>query len=196
MDAIVADPNGVPTVEEIRKLERTRLCLAEGMRMYPAPPILIRRALEDVTLPAGGMGREITLKKGTDCFIAVWNLHRSPDLWDEPDKFDPMRFKRPFNNSSIEGWGGLQPELFTGLYPNENATGEFIFVLESVRAIVLRRLVLFAMMEATVALSVLLKRFDFELGCDPAQVEMITGATIHTKAGMPVKLKSRRSSKK
>jgi len=27
------------------------------------------------------MGREITLKKGTDCFIAVWNLHRSPDLW-------------------------------------------------------------------------------------------------------------------
>ena len=77
MDALVADPNGVPTVEEIRKLERTRLCLAEGMRMYPAPPILIRRALEDVTLPAGGMGREITLKKGTDCFIAVWNLHRS-----------------------------------------------------------------------------------------------------------------------
>ena len=71
VDAIVADPNGVPTVEEIRKLERTRLCLAEGMRMYPAPPILIRRALEDVTLPAGGMGREITLKKGTDCFIAV-----------------------------------------------------------------------------------------------------------------------------
>ena len=143
MDAIVADPNGVPTVEEIRKLERTRLCLAEGMRMYPAPPILIRRALEDVTLPAGGMGREITLKKGTDCFIAVWNLHRSPDLWDEPDKFDPMRFKRPFVNESIEGWGGLQPELFTGLYPNENATGEFLFVLESVRAIVLRRLVLF-----------------------------------------------------
>ena len=105
--------------------------------MYPAPPILIRRALEDVTLPAGGMGREITLKKGTDCFIAVWNLHRSPDLWDEPDKFDPMRFKRPFNNSSIEGWGGLQPELFTGLYPNENATGEFLSVLESVWAIVL-----------------------------------------------------------
>ena len=62
--------------------------------MYPAPPILIRRALEDVTLPAGGMGREITLKKGTDCFVAVWNLHRSPDLWDRPDVFDPGRFKK------------------------------------------------------------------------------------------------------
>ena len=50
---------------------------------------------------------------------------------------------------------------------------------------------MFAMMEATVALSVLLKRFEFELGCDESEVEMITGATIHTKAGMPVKLRSR-----
>ena len=50
---------------------------------------------------------------------------------------------------------------------------------------------MFAMMEATAALSVLLKRFEFELGCDKSEVEMITGATIHTKAGMPVKLRSR-----
>ena len=189
VDAIVADPNGVPTVEEIRKLERTRLCLAEGMRMYPAPPILIRRALEDVTLPAGGMGREITLKKGTDCFVAVWNLHRSPDLWDRPDVFDPGRFKREFKNPKIEGWNGLSPELVTGLYPNEQST-DFAYVPFGGGQ---RRCAgdMFAMMEATVALSVLLKRFEFELGCDESEVEMITGATIHTKAGMPVKLRSR-----
>ena len=76
VDAVVADPGGAPTVEEIRLLKNTRLALAESMRLYPAPPILIRRALEDVTLPEGGMGKQITLKKGTDCFIAVWNLHR------------------------------------------------------------------------------------------------------------------------
>jgi len=189
VDDVVADPNGVPTVEEIRKLERTRLCLAEGMRMYPAPPILIRRALEDVTLPAGGMGREITLKKGTDCFVAVWNLHRSPDLWDRPDVFDPGRFKREFKNPKIEGWNGLNPELVTGLYPNEQST-DFAYVPFGGGQ---RRCAgdMFAMMEATAALSVLLKRFEFELGCDKSEVEMITGATIHTKAGMPVKLRSR-----
>ena len=89
--------------------------------MYPAPPILIRRALEDVTLPAGGMGREITLKKGTDCFVAVWNLHRSPDLWDRPDVFDPGRFNREFKNPKIEGWNGLSPELVTGCTPTSRA---------------------------------------------------------------------------
>jgi len=189
VDRVVADPGGVPTVEEIRKLERTRLVLAEAMRLYPAPPILIRRALEDVTLPRGGMGRAITLKKGTDCFIAVWNLHRSPDLWEEPEKFDPMRFKRGFSNPGVEGWGGLQPELLTGLYPNEQCT-DFSYVPFGGGQ---RRCAgdMFAMMEATVALSVLVKRFRFELACAPEEVQMITGATIHTKAGMPVKLVKR-----
>ena len=47
------------------------------------------------------------------------------------------------------------------------------------------------MTEATVALSVLLKRFDLKLACAAEEVEMITGATIHTKAGMPLNLVKR-----
>ena len=143
MDAIVADPNGVPTVEEIRKLERTRLCLAEGMRMYPAPPILIRRALEDVTLPAGGMGREITLKKGTDCFIAVWNLHRSPDLWDEPDKFDPMRFKRPLITSPSSAGAVYSPSCSRDSIPTKTPLVSFFLYWSPCGQLYSSRLVLF-----------------------------------------------------
>jgi cytochrome P450 len=47
------------------------------------------------------------------------------------------------------------------------------------------------MLEAVTALSVLLKKFKFELACEPGEVEMITGATIHTKKGLPMKLKRR-----
>ena len=190
VDAVVADPGGAPTVEEIRLLKNTRLALAESMRLYPAPPILIRRALEDVTLPEGGMGKQITLKKGTDCFIAVWNLHRSPDLWENPEAFDPSRFTRRFENPGIKGWNGFDPDAFTGLYPNEQST-DFAYVPFGGGQ---RRCAgdMFAMMEATSALSVLLKRFDWELACAPEEVEMITGATIHTKAGMPLKMTARR----
>lgn len=189
VDEVVSDPGGAPTVEEIRKLEKVRLVLAESMRLYPAPPILIRRALEDVTLPEGGMGKEITLKAGTDCFIAVWNLHRSEEYWENPDAFDPSRFTRRFQNSNIKGWNGFDPELFTGLYPNEQST-DFSYVPFGGGQ---RRCAgdMFAMMEATSALSVLLKRFDWELDADANKVEMITGATIHTKNGMPLKLRQR-----
>ena len=92
IDEIVQDPNGIPTVEEIRKLRDVRMCLVEGMRPLSGAPILIRRAIETVDLPKGGMGKSIQLKKGTDCFIAVWNLHRSPDHWENPDLFDPSRW--------------------------------------------------------------------------------------------------------
>jgi len=189
INAFVSDSNGVPTPEEVRKLEKVRMILAEGMRMYPAPPILIRRALKDVTLPRGGNGKEITLKAGTDCFIAVWNLHRSPDLWENPEKFDPTRFSRRFQNPAIEGWGGLNPELMTGLYPNENCT-DYSYVPFGGGQ---RRCAgdQFAMLEAVTAMSVLLKRFNFELACDPKEVEMITGATIHTKKGLPMRITRR-----
>ena len=33
IDEIVQDPNGIPTVEEIRKLRDVRMCLVEGMRL-------------------------------------------------------------------------------------------------------------------------------------------------------------------
>ena len=189
INACVSDSNGVPTPEEVRKLQKVRMILAEGMRLYPAPPILIRRAIEDVTLPRGGNGKEITLKAGTDCFIAVWNLHRSPDLWENPEKFDPSRFSRRFENPAIEGWGGLNPDLMTGLYPNEQST-DFSYVPFGGGQ---RRCAgdQFAMLEAVTAMSVLLKKFDFELACSPSDVEMITGATIHTKKGLPMKIKRR-----
>ncbi|ABO99505.1 predicted protein [Ostreococcus lucimarinus CCE9901] len=189
INACVENADGIPTPEEVRKLEKVRMILAEGMRLYPAPPILIRRAIKDVTLPRGGNGKEITLKAGTDCFIAVWNLHRSPDLWEDPEKFDPSRFSRRFENPAIEGWGGLNPELMTGLYPNEQCT-DFSYVPFGGGQ---RRCAgdQFAMLEAVTALSVLLKKFKFELACEPGEVEMITGATIHTKKGLPMKLKRR-----
>lgn len=30
--------------------------------------------------------------RGEDIFISVWNLHRSPELWDDADKFNPERW--------------------------------------------------------------------------------------------------------
>lgn len=94
--------------------------------MYPEPPLLIRRALESDELPPGaggpgGLRPKIT--RGVDLFLAIYNLHRSEDFWENPDTFDPDRFDRPFQNKGVEGWAGFDPELLKGqMYPNEVAS--------------------------------------------------------------------------
>lgn len=49
----------------------------------------------------------------------------------------------------------------------------------------------FALMEATVALVMLLRRFSFRLAVTPEEVGMATGATIHTANGMKCIVKRR-----
>jgi cytochrome P450 len=178
-----------PTYEEIQKLELTRLCLAEALRLYPEPPILIRRCLEDVPLPRGAGDADITLIKGMDVFISVWNLHRSPECWEEPLKFDPKRFKRPFQNPGVKDWAGYDPELISGLYPNE-VTSDFAFVPFGAGA---RKCIgdQFAMLEATSCLAMTLQRYEFELDKKPEEVGMEMGATIHTAGGLPMRVRRR-----
>lgn len=49
----------------------------------------------------------------------------------------------------------------------------------------------FALMESTIALAMLLQKFDVELKGGPESVELVTGATIHTKNGLWCKLRRR-----
>ncbi len=74
------------------------------------------------TLPKGGTGvnkEPVYLAKGTDVFISTWNLHRSPHLWHEPLKYNPLRYLMDFDNPSVIGWDGFKSSKVSGLYPNE-----------------------------------------------------------------------------
>ena len=51
----------------------------------------------------------------------------------------------------------------------------------------------FALMEATVCLAMMLRKFDITLVGKPEDVELVTGATIHTKNGLWCNLKPRES---
>ena len=56
-----------PLLSPQTQTQNVRLALIEALRLYPEPPILIRRALEEDQLPAGGSGLEggVRLLKGT-----------------------------------------------------------------------------------------------------------------------------------
>ncbi|PSC75082.1 cytochrome P450 superfamily [Micractinium conductrix] len=156
VDEVLGD--GRPGFEELRSLRYTTRVINESMRMYPQPPVLIRRALADDVL--GGYD----VPAGSDIFISTWNLHRSPELWDEPDHFNPDRFP------------------VDGPTPNEQ-THDFKYLPFGGG----RRKCIgdqFALFEAVTALAMLIRRFDFERAPDAPPVAMTTGATIHTTNGL------------
>ncbi|XP_010495892.1 PREDICTED: cytochrome P450 97B3, chloroplastic [Camelina sativa] len=190
IDAVLGE--GPPTYESMKKLEYIRLIVVEVLRLYPQPPLLIRRTLKSETLPGGYKGEKSghQVPKGTDIFISVYNLHRSPYFWDNPHEFEPERFLRTKESNGIEGWAGFDPSRSPGaLYPNE-IIADFAFLPFGGGP---RKCIgdQFALMESTVALAMLLQKFDVELRGPPESVELVSGATIHAKNGMWCKLKKR-----
>ncbi|CAA0395304.1 Cytochrome P450 superfamily [Arabidopsis suecica] len=190
IDAVLGQ--GPPTYESMKKLEYIRLIVVEVLRLFPQPPLLIRRTLKPETLPGGHKGEKEGHKvpKGTDIFISVYNLHRSPYFWDNPHDFEPERFLRTKESNGIEGWAGFDPSRSPGaLYPNE-IIADFAFLPFGGGP---RKCIgdQFALMESTVALAMLFQKFDVELRGTPESVELVSGATIHAKNGMWCKLKRR-----
>lgn len=51
IDEVLGDR--IPMYEDMRSLEQCRLVVTETLRLFPEPPLLIRRALEADTLPRG-----------------------------------------------------------------------------------------------------------------------------------------------
>ena len=202
IDEVVGDR--VPTYEDIKKMKYLRLVVAETLRMYPQPPLLIRRCRSEDKLPAGA-GREATVIRGMDIFIAIYNIHRDGRFWPNPDQFEPERFTRPYSNPDIPDWAGYDPKKWEGkLYPNEVAS-DFAFMPFGGGA---RKCVgdEFATLEASVTLAMVLRRFNFEFDTDFFEgkddifsnpkglqhpVGCRTGATIHTRYGLNMLVKKR-----
>jgi cytochrome P450 len=179
-----------PTFDDIPKLQMIRLVIAESLRMYPEPPLLIRRALEDDVLPKGGSTDKTFISRGTDIFISIYNIHRSKEFYENPDTYDPDRFTRPYSNPNRPDWMGYKPGGSKQLYPNE-VHSDFAFLPfgGGIRKCVGDQ---FAMMEATATIALILQRYDLTLAIPRDQVGMRTGATIHTENGLMMNIKRRK----
>lgn len=78
-----------PTADDYRSLEYTRMVFNESMRLYPPAWILARAPRVDTEL--GGY----LIEGGSRMFISPWVVHRHPEVWPDPEGFDPERFRDP-----------------------------------------------------------------------------------------------------
>ncbi|XP_075495211.1 protein LUTEIN DEFICIENT 5, chloroplastic-like [Primulina tabacum] len=164
VDSVLGDR--FPTMEDMKKLKYTTRVINESLRLYPQPPVLIRRSLGDDVLG------EYPIKSGEDIFISVWNLHRCPKHWEDADKFNPERWP-------LDG-------------PNPNETNQNFSYLPFGGGP--RKCIgdMFASFETIVAVAMLVRRFDFQMALGAPPVKMTTGATIHTTEGLTMTVTPRR----
>jgi cytochrome P450 / NADPH-cytochrome P450 reductase len=85
VDAVLADRD--PVFEDLSQLKYIQQILKESLRLWPTAPIFSRFSHQDVLL-----GGRYLVKAGTDCNVLLPALHRDPEIWQDPERFDPDRF--------------------------------------------------------------------------------------------------------
>ncbi|XP_017879813.1 cytochrome P450 6B1-like [Ceratina calcarata] len=85
---VLAKTNGEITYEGLKEMNYMYGVFAETLRKYPVIMWVSRTALTDYTF----RGTKVTIPKGQQVFIPISTIQRDPDIYPNPDVFDPERF--------------------------------------------------------------------------------------------------------
>jgi cytochrome P450 len=89
-----------PTLESLGKLTYLGQVVDEALRLYPPAHLGNRRAIADVEYG------DYLLPAGTRLGYSIYLTHRHPDLWTQPERFDPDRFAQRHVPFAFVPFGG------------------------------------------------------------------------------------------
>lgn len=123
-DAVLPREGAPPQEVAVKGLEYTQAVLKEALRRYSIVPVVTREAVEADVL--GGF----EIPKGSKIVVAIDAVHHDPNIWEDPESFEPERFLAPLPH----------PYAFLAfLMGPRNCIGEHFSLIEA--KIVLARLV-------------------------------------------------------
>ncbi|XP_004679029.1 PREDICTED: cytochrome P450 4A6-like [Condylura cristata] len=73
--------------DHLDKMPYTTMCIKESLRLYPPVPGFSRELSKPITFPDGR-----SLPEGIIVSFTIYGLHHNPDVWPNPEVFDPSRF--------------------------------------------------------------------------------------------------------
>ncbi|XP_037080573.1 cytochrome P450 4C1-like [Pollicipes pollicipes] len=133
LDDVFGGDDRAPTREDIGSLKYLECAIKESMRLFPPVTLFSRRVYETAQI------REYEVPSGIDILIFPYMIHRDPNHWPDPDKFDPDRFS---------------PEATKGRHPYS-----YVPFSAGLRNCIGQR---FALLEVKVMVAAILRRFWVE----------------------------------
>lgn len=76
-----------PAIADLPDLSFVRMVFEEALRLYPPAWIITRKALEADRLNG------LQISPGALMVISPYTIHRRPEYWIQPERFDPTRFE-------------------------------------------------------------------------------------------------------
>lgn len=154
----VIGKNGDIEYEDLSKMSLLTCILYESMRLFPPVPAIVRESVKDTLIG------DFEIKEGTTFIVDHVMLHRDPDLWENPDQFDPLRF--------VDGVVGACKNHSMSFSPFAHGSRNCIGAQ-------------FALQEAKIILALVLSKFDWRIAEDYQHWPMLA-ITLRPKFGMPI----------
>jgi cytochrome P450 len=150
-----------PTAADAAALQRTAMAIKEAMRLYPPAFAIGRRA--EVERNVGGY----VIPAGSHVVVSQFATHRHPAFWEDAEAFEPARFA-PDREAARHRFAyfpfGGGPRACIGAQ--------------------------FAMLEATIAIAVLLQRFDVHSQHERVPLDT-QGITLRPRHAVPIRVTRR-----
>eukprot|EP01113_Clastostelium_recurvatum_P019284 TRINITY_DN2274_c4_g1_i1.p1 TRINITY_DN2274_c4_g1~~TRINITY_DN2274_c4_g1_i1.p1 ORF type:complete len:533 (+),score=122.55 TRINITY_DN2274_c4_g1_i1:116-1714(+) len=139
--------SSLPTVDMLDSMKYLGKVVKEAMRVFPPVPLVARKCEEDDVLPCG-----VLIPKGMTVTIPIYALHHAPEIWGDPETFNPDRWEDANE-------GGASTTTTTAA-ANKIPQGAYIPFLLGARNCIGSR---FALLEVKALLAMTIQRYRFRL---------------------------------
>lgn len=85
---ILMKHNNEYTYDAVNEMNYLEQCINETLRKYPVVPNLSRYSIHEYKLP----NSNVTIPKNLQIFIPVYAIHHDPEIYPNPEQFEPDRF--------------------------------------------------------------------------------------------------------
>ncbi|KAK7788927.1 hypothetical protein R5R35_014078 [Gryllus longicercus] len=82
------------TYEALKKMKYLDMVISETLRMYPPTPVAARKCTHTFAVLGTKKRSGFVVRPGDTLWLPIYALHNDPELFPDPDKFDPERFSQ------------------------------------------------------------------------------------------------------